>query len=84
MTEQQVLEDYYRIERLLCMDDPFYGYLLMNLRKFVNKIPRQKNKTMCVFLNDTDYCLNISSYFWEALPNDTIKLSMVKHEANIK
>ena len=57
-----VLEDYYKVEKHLCSSSPFYGILLMNIRKRI--VPYG---AISVTLEGTEFVLNINEEYWNTL-----------------
>lgn len=73
-------EQYYLLEKELCMTQEFYGLLLMNMNKTFDRI--KNNETMCVYIDNTDYKMDINSDFFRALQKLPLesRLACLQHE----
>lgn len=75
------IEKYWSLEKDMCFKDPFYGMLLMNLVKRIEKHPNRR--TACVYVSGIDYNLEFHEDFLNALfehCNEKQRVSILKHE----
>lgn len=75
-----MIDKYYSIEKSLCFQEEFYGFLLMNMKKSFDNV--NANRTACVYFDDIDSCLDINSRFFNALIecDEKAQISVLKHE----
>jgi predicted metal-dependent peptidase len=75
------IEKYWSLEKDMCFKEPFYGMLLMNLVKRIEKHPDRR--TACVYVSGIDYNLEFHEDFLNALfenCNEKQRVSILKHE----
>lgn len=75
------IEKYWSLEKDMCFKDPFYGMLLMNLVKRIEKHPDRR--TACVYVSGIDYNLEFHEDFLNALfehCDEKQRVAVLKHE----
>ena len=75
------IEKYWSLEKDMCFKDSFYGMLLMNLVKRIEKHPDRR--TACVYVSGIDYNLEFHEDFLNALfehCNEKQRVAVLKHE----